>query len=188
MSPERRNCLLKKETKTSLYEVAEVFRCLTSFCPRRWSSSLTTRSPAACLKTMSRSFWRIFSELSTKVPNFVYHSNSFFYQMPSLLHAKGPSLCDKDGNSIVHKRVHHLQVFFLIDYSQGHFCLYVFFLADYSQGHFRHISNIDQFSSPVLSSWREWPRSTSTGSIGRGNTKHREKDRKTKLKKIEQIL
>ena len=35
MSPERRNCLLKKETKTSLYEVAEVFRCLTSFCPRR---------------------------------------------------------------------------------------------------------------------------------------------------------
>ena len=35
MSPERRNCLLKKETKTSLYEVAEVFCCLTSFCPRR---------------------------------------------------------------------------------------------------------------------------------------------------------
>ena len=112
MSPERRNCLVKKETKTSLYEVAEVFRCLTSFCRRRWSSSPTTRSPAACLKTMSRSFWRIFSELSTKVPNFVYHSNSFFYQMPSLLHAKGSSLCDKDGNSIVHKRVHHLQVFF----------------------------------------------------------------------------
>ena len=26
---------LKKETKTSLYEVAEVFRCLTSFCRRR---------------------------------------------------------------------------------------------------------------------------------------------------------
>ena len=139
MSPERRNCLLKKETKTSLYEVAEVFRCLTSFCPRRWSSSPTTRSPAACLKTMSRSFWRTFSELSKKVTNFVHHSNSFFYQMPSLLHAKGPSLCDKDGNSIVHKRVHHLQVFFSIDYSQGHFCLYVFFLVDYSQGHFRHI-------------------------------------------------
>ena len=35
MSPERRNCLLKKETKTSLYEVEEVFRCLTSFCRRR---------------------------------------------------------------------------------------------------------------------------------------------------------
>ena len=177
MSPERRNCLLKKETKTSLYEVAEVFRCLTSFCPRRWSSSLTTRSPAACLKTMSRSFWRIFSELPKNVSNFVYHFNSFFYQMPSLLHAKGPSLCDKDGNSIVHKRVHNLQVFFLIDYSQGHFCLYVFFLLIIAKVISGTFSNIDQFSPPVLSSWREWPRSTS--SIGRVNTKHKTQRKKS---------
>ena len=89
MSPERRNCLLKKETKTSLYEVAEVFRCLTSFCPRRWSSSLTTRSPAACLKTMSRSFWRIFSELHRMSSTLFSHSNSFFirclpYFMPKV--------------------------------------------------------------------------------------------------------
>ena len=55
MSPERRGCLLKKETDTSLYEVTtknqEVIWIFF-----RWSSSPTTRSPAVCLRTMWRSF------------------------------------------------------------------------------------------------------------------------------------
>ena len=120
----------------------EVISVLMSFF--RWSSSPTTRSPAACLRTM----WRSFLWISSKLPPvYVYFRMIFnFHQMPALLHAEGPNLCDTGGNSMVHEWVYHLQVIFSVRY----------------QGHFRHIYQYWPIFPTAQSSWRKWQRNTNS--------------------------